>query len=73
MAIPTDNDSKTSTPPPPQSGITLDQDDDEEDMVEMFNEETENGTDLGVWNRRCTEIGRVKGDETFNFKCVYVS
>lgn len=44
LAIPTDNDSKTSTPPPPQSGITLDQDDDEEDMVEMFNEET------GEWN-----------------------
>ena len=44
LAIPTDNDSKTSTPAPPQSGITLDQDDDEEDMVEMFNEET------GEWN-----------------------
>jgi len=44
LAIPTDNDSKTSTPPPPQSGIKLDQDYDEEDMVEMFNEET------GEWN-----------------------
>ena len=39
-AIPTDKSSKT---PPPQSGINVDQED-EEDMVEMFNEET------GEWN-----------------------
>lgn len=42
LAIPTDKSSKTSTPPP-QSGINVDQED-EEDMVEMFNEET------GEWN-----------------------
>ena len=41
LAIPTDKSSKTT--PPPQSGVNVDQED-EEDMVEMFNEET------GEWN-----------------------
>ena len=52
----TDNDSKTSTPPPPQSGIKLDQDDEEEDMVEMFNEET------GEWNGPGSRTPRGGGD-----------